>query len=410
MSEKLDRLTQAVRQDAAIRRIRKLQPTGGKGDKIFPPTYPGDGKNAPARHVFEHRRVDDENVLCVLVDSVQSQANRLEEGLRAARDNGAVRFPAITVNFADTEVGDIGRITTLDAPHRVFDAIIRDAELDGTPFRESEHGRRLIAAKSSNASALYELSPTALVFGAWNSTGDGGGLGAKFPRAVVSEVVGVNVATELSDRGVPQPSGQRPGSRIDPLGIRSGVHVWKAADGSWSVDPPKGAKGKNSPKELRPSEVNHSNIAPSLQQLGVSVDYLLHSFVLSFAALRRLKFGDSLERNGATQTTLAALGILSCLAQDRAGYFLRSRCDLVPQEGEPESFEIVRANGSKESFSLSFDEACDLVKQAAERANKHGQDWRDKDLVLQPQEKLVQLVLRSRQQALQGVSEAETEA
>lgn len=415
MSNKLDRLTEAVREDAAIRRIRKLQPTGGKGDKIFPPTYPGNGKNDPPRHVFERRRVNGDNVLCVLVDSVQSQANRLEEGLRTAREDRVAAFPAITVNFADTELSDIGKISTLDAPHRVFDAIIRDAEIDGTPFRDSEHGRKLIAAKSSNASAVYELSPTALVFGAWNSTGDGGGLGAKFPRAVVSEIVGINVATEPTEKDIPEPSGQRPGSRIDPLGIRSGVHVWKSPDGSWSMEPPRGAKNdsrktkKGEPKEVRPSEVNHSNIAPSLQRLGVTVDHLLHSFVLSFAALRRLKFGESAERNTAAQTTLAVLGLLSCLAQDRAGYFLRSRCDLVPEEGETESFEILRANGSREPFSLSLDEACALLKEAAARATKHGQGWRSDDLVLEPQRKLVELVLQSREQALQGVAESEAE-
>ena len=33
-------LRDAVSQGAAFRRIRTLQPVGGKGDKIFPPTYP----------------------------------------------------------------------------------------------------------------------------------------------------------------------------------------------------------------------------------------------------------------------------------------------------------------------------------------------------------------------------------
>jgi hypothetical protein len=37
-------------------------------------------------------------------------------------------FPVIAVDFGGTEVDDIGQITTLDAPHRVFDAIIRDSE------------------------------------------------------------------------------------------------------------------------------------------------------------------------------------------------------------------------------------------------------------------------------------------
>ncbi|MGH7004079.1 MAG: type I-G CRISPR-associated protein Cas7 [Alphaproteobacteria bacterium] len=43
MSLSIDRLTQAVANAAAIRRVRRLQPAGGPGDKIFPPTYPGEG-------------------------------------------------------------------------------------------------------------------------------------------------------------------------------------------------------------------------------------------------------------------------------------------------------------------------------------------------------------------------------
>jgi len=66
--------------------------------------------------VFEYRRVDGHSVLCVLIDSVQSQANRLEEALKVAREAGsAVAFPAIAVDFAGTDVADVGRITTLDA-------------------------------------------------------------------------------------------------------------------------------------------------------------------------------------------------------------------------------------------------------------------------------------------------------
>ncbi len=79
-------LRTAIKEDAAFRRICKLQPVGGKGDKIFPPTYPGERTNDLPRHVFEKRRIDGEDIWCVLVDSVQSQANRLEEALLAAAD------------------------------------------------------------------------------------------------------------------------------------------------------------------------------------------------------------------------------------------------------------------------------------------------------------------------------------
>ena len=394
----------------AARRVRKLQPVGGIGDKIFPPTYPGEGRgqNVTPRHVFEARRIHGENVLCVLIDSVQSQANRLEEALRAARDSGVVGFPLIAVDFSKTEIPDIGRITTLDAPHRIFDAIIRDAELEGVRFRETEPGRRLIEAKAQHARAVYELSPTALVFGAWNSTGEGGGLGAKFPRCVVSEIIGVGVATErqLDTRtGEPadRPSGQRTGSRIDPLGIRSGVKVYRLPNGDWSLDPP-------TPKDkpLRPSEINHSNIAPSVTPLGVSIEYALHCVVLSFSALRRLRFGAA-NADLLGQTALAALALAAVTAQDRAGYFLRSRCDLVPEEASSKQFELIDANGHVESIDLDFAQACALTLDAANAAKAAGLGWRDADLVLRPQAKLVQLVSESRRLALVGQSEVDTE-
>ena len=47
------KLARAVAQDAALRRKQVLQPVGGKGDKIFPPTYPeerrGQGPQACVR-------------------------------------------------------------------------------------------------------------------------------------------------------------------------------------------------------------------------------------------------------------------------------------------------------------------------------------------------------------------------
>ena len=88
-------LMRMVAEDAALRRRQRLQPVGGKGDKIFPPTYPGEGRNnPPPRHVFERRRMDGREVWCVLVDSVQSQANRLEESLL-----GIIRQPSLGIHI-----------------------------------------------------------------------------------------------------------------------------------------------------------------------------------------------------------------------------------------------------------------------------------------------------------------------
>jgi CRISPR-associated protein Csb1 len=381
-----------------------MQPAGGAGDKIFPPTYPGITNNDPPRHVFEHRRIGTDTLLCVLIDSVQSQANRLEEALSLQRAAGAIRFPAIAVTFEDSnDLADIGVVDTLLAPHRVFDAIIRDSMLNGKPFGSTDEGRALVLARPQSAEAIYRLSPNALVFGAWNSTGQGGGLGAKFPRAVVSEIVGVGVARD--DDG--KPSGQRTGSRIDPLGIRSGVRVVKLANGDWRLadDKEKGA--------VKPSEINHSNIAPSVTRLGVSVDYVLHSFVLSLPALRRLRFlgrpGQPSPADAAAHAALAALALAACLAQDEAGYALRSRCDLVPDQDQSDAFEVVRRDGGTEPLAVDLSAVGCLFHAAVRQASDHGLAMRESDLLLQPQEKFVQMIRKSRELALKGEADEDAE-
>lgn len=155
---------------------------------------------------------------------MQSQANRLEDCLlQAARDKG-LKVPYVFVDFRGQSLDGLTEITSLDAPHRVYDAILRDSLLNGEPFMKSDLGQRLAKAKPDDATELLQTSPTALLFGAWHSPGEGGGLGAKFARCLVSEIVAVDVPVEeLVDTRTGEiekrTAGRRTGSRIDPLGL-----------------------------------------------------------------------------------------------------------------------------------------------------------------------------------------------
>jgi len=398
-------LSNMVNTDAAIRRRQKLQPVGGQGDKIFPPTYPGEGRNAPPQHVFERRRlkeqgaVESKDVWCVLVDSVQSQANRLEESLLAAIADG-LRIPHVVVDFSEAKLDGITRITSLDAPHRVYDAILRDSLHNKIPFPESEIGKRLTKAKLEDASALLEVSPTALLFGAWHSTGEGGGLGAKFARCIVSEIVGVGVPVdEIVDPRTGEvkvkTAARRPGSRMDPLGVLRKVEVFKGESG-WDTSE-KGA-GKKAAR-VRPSEINHGNIAPSIDDLGATCDHIEHSFVLSFAALRRLRFGSE-QKNKAARALLAALGLVAVAEQDARGYALRSRCDLVCDGRSP--LHLVKSDGTTADIDVDREKAKALYNAALGDAKKAGFELLSDPLVLSPQNKLVEIVRRSQELALSG--------
>lgn len=356
----IDMLNRATNQEAALRRRQTLQPLGGKGDKIFPPIYPGEGRNAPPRHVYERRRLNGADVWCVLVDSVQSQANRLEECLLDAIREG-VSIPYVEVDFREAQLDGLSKITSLDAPHRVYDAILRDSLYDGTPFMESELGKRLAKAKAEDASALLETSPTALLFGAWHSTGEGGGLGAKFARCLISEIIGIDVpvdevvTNQRTGEIEAQTFGRCTGSRIDPLGILNKVNIYQAKNdpNNWTAREDEAlTKGANKEPVLYPAKkgkpgraslINHGNVTPSVQTLGVTCDHLEHSFVLSFAGLRRLRFGGG-EKEKTGRSLLAALGLVALAEQDARGYALRSRCDLVCDSRA--ALELVHPDGA----------------------------------------------------------------
>ena len=408
-------LTKMVAEDAALRRRQRLQPVGGKGDKIFPPTYPGEGRNnPPPRHVFERRRLDGKDVWSVLVDSVQSQANRLEESLLGVIREKSLCIPHVVVDFTGKGLEGISTITSLEAPHRVYDAIFRDSDLDGTPFMKSDLGKRLVKASNADASALLEVSPTALLFGSWHSTGDGGGIGAKFARSLVSEIVAVEVPVdEQIDQRTGEiqirNAGRRTGSRIDPLGILKSVSIYKK-DGvedwtSFKEEAEKNGKGepklyvkKEKGKEPgKPSGINHGNIPPKVDDFGITCDYLEQMFVLSFAALRRLHFGLDNKKNEIGRALLAALGLMAVAEQDLQGYALRSRCDLVREGKAP--LEVVHADGSTANIALDAPQARGLYREAFAAAKNAGFSFQESPLLLTPQDKLVNIVKQSQDKA-----------
>ena len=445
----INELKNMVDKGAALRRRQKLQPVGGPGDKIFPPTYPGERNNDPPRHVYERRRLNGQDVWCVLIDSVQSQANRLEECLLEAIRDG-VKIPHVVVDFSETDLDGIGEITSLDAPHRVYDAIFRDSNLKvesqkgeednqedrkDTSFMKSEVGLRLARASAKDASALLEISPTALLFGAWHSTGQGGGLGAKFARCLVSEIMGIDVPVEFTEQRQsptaylaqageriftvePVTSARRPSSRIDPLGASSKVKIYRSADdeNDWTTDRERAVINNGDPvlfsrkkgdRAGKPSVINHGNIKPFLQPLGVTCDHAEHTFVLSFAALRRLRFGGS-EKDVAGRNLLAALGLVALTEQDARGYALRSRCDLVCDGRTP--LELVHPDSATKDIPIDRAAAHKLYKEAFETAQQVGFTLCAKPLRLTPQPKLVEIVRRSQELALSGEGGEEEEA
>lgn len=392
----IERLTDAVAGGAvALRSIMRLQPADGPGGKVFPPTF-AVAATAENKYAIEERQVGDQVVTTVLLDSVASQANRAELALLEGWEAGDLEFPVPYVDFTgEHDLADLGRITVLEAPHRFADAIFRDSLLGGTLFRLSDIGQRITEARPGNATDMFRYAPTALLFGQWDSTGPKGGLGSKFQRAYVSEIVGLEAKI-----------GRKVGSRIDPLQIeRDAAVVYEHADPQqrWTLDAAEAAQVKGKPKlaggDGRPSEINHGNIAPSIdaQAGGVTISEARQTTVLSLAALRRLRFvGKSRDAEVAARTAVAALGVAAIAYGHEADHDLRSRCLLIPQRS-PVIEMVGRDGGSPEEVGVDRESAAQLLSEASARAARSDIAWEKAEIALTPAPKLTELLRRSRE-------------
>src|SRR5947209_19590895 len=95
----LSKLQHAVATNAsAIRCITRLQPAGGAGASVFPPTYVVDDQGG--KYAIESRQLGNAKVeKAVLLDSVPSQANRIEEALQRALDEKRMALPLLVVTL-----------------------------------------------------------------------------------------------------------------------------------------------------------------------------------------------------------------------------------------------------------------------------------------------------------------------
>lgn len=386
----------------AVRCRTILQPAAGAGTKVFPPTHAG------GVYATEKRRLPDhaEPVECVLLDSVQSQANRVEDALQQAIDEKRLEMPLIEVNFGNA-VADVQRVTSLQAPHRAADAILRDSltgEKDEKgkplPFRKSEVGRAITDSSLANATGLFRYCPHALFLGVWDSTGPKGGLGAKFARALVSEIVGIDAVI-----------GKKTSSRIDPLQTRAASKVVKLKDGSWKL-----AESDKSKDAMSPSEINHGNIPPDVSDGSATIAHAEHTAVLSLPQLRRLRFPlngaldkdakKQAEIDAAARTVLAALALVGLTLSLDRGCDLRSRCLLFP-EG-PLSFELLEIPGKPTAVSLDSAGAIAIYNEAVKAAVKLGLPWNTQAIPLTPSPELIALVKKSQElAAVEGGEEGE---
>ena len=325
--------------DSAVRGLsitRELQPLGGRGDTVSPPTFAqAEGDEKGPRYVWSERRIGDEMVSTCLLDSPASQANRIEESLL-----DLVQSDKLTLPLHRMDVPHIGVLTDLELPHRTYDAAIGTARLadDGTEWKQSKIAKQIREASRRNAAALLEHTPLVLVLGGWDSH-SGTAANAwqgRHEKAVWSKIVAVD-AFKMS----------RPGGRLDPMGLPSsdkvdlGAGVKKLVEQGLGVVPPSMEK---------------------FPHLSITMRHAEQRSVISFGVFRKIGFGGQ-DKDKAARDFLAALGILGVAALHRSGGHLRSECDLVCERTD--GWQIRRDDSPDETLSgITVEFALTVVKKA----------------------------------------------
>ncbi len=342
--------------------VTELAPAGGSQSAIAPAKFALRGRDGGA-YAFEQRYLDGAPAQAVLVDSKQSQLNRAEQALRLAIDEGhsvLSRLPRVEVTYDRGGVEET--FTDLDLPHRVFDGHVRAGSVDGTPVTQLDSYRAIRNSTPANARALMDASPISLVFGSWDSSRSA--RQGRWRSVLVGEIVGF---CEDSDPAV------KGGARVDPVGMKielteaglKGLAVDQKAEltaNTYDKAVREAAKAKGD-KRVSAAMLGLGGIPPTLEALaGVACRRIIRSHVLSFAALRQIRFGAGAEGDAACRALLAALA-LNALARSDAELVLRANCDL--QEASPTVMRLDQRGGEFLSMAPLGIKAADALLASA---------------------------------------------
>lgn len=354
MSELLERFDHLLSDTgpAAITLAQWLKPVGDP--IIFPPTYANPKEREPAVYNIDyfgetaslgrrfdrfkktHTWVNSERVeegqirsVCVL-DSVPSQANRIEPALGRLRDvkGDPVRLvPTVKVN---AQVNGQNVVIDLleDAGHRVADASIRHTSI------ADDVNKAILARKERpypDSKPLALLAPTSLVFGMWDSQASG----VKVPRLITSIIRAYDV------REYRRSSQFNPAMDFEAAGVTT-------------------EKG-----DVRLSEVGMDG-APSTFQLGgvEALGGIRRDASLNLCTLRdiRTKPDDETRK---LQRYILGLSLVAMTFLDGKVLNLRQGCQLVADPTKPMERKTINADGTDSTFEIDATSALQYAVAAA---------------------------------------------
>jgi CRISPR-associated protein Csb1 len=306
--------------DVAALVVRQyLAPVEERDAIIFPPTYPvrkDESGNSVAGYNID--RFSDGSSVCQ-IDSVGSQANRMEPIF--SRKRYAHLVPQVVIEAGER------RIDLLEAGHRAADAIVRFSTL-GPQLHEAFRVYR----ETGNAAPLARIAPTSLVFGAWDSRATQ----VKLPRIVRSVIRAYNVK-ELT---------------------RSAQYSTIAGEILGQGDAEVTTRGPKAELGLAhvPAVKTHGGVR--LEDAGE----IRREGILNLAALRALA-GSSDEETLQIRRYVLGLALVSITAPLDPN--LREGCELVPDPNKQATWKRVNHDGTRCDEAMRHEDALGFATAAA---------------------------------------------
>jgi CRISPR-associated protein Csb1 len=304
---------------AAIVIREPLVPVEGPDGVIFPATFAAaeDKKVFPGGYNIDPP-VGDKNVC--LVDSVGSQANRIEPIFAKPEYAGLV--PQVVITAGEKSVN------LLEAGHRAGDAIVRC-----TPLQQTLQDAFKSVLKG-DAAKMAKIAPTSLVFGVWDSRDTQ----AKLPRLVASTIRAFDVQ-KLTRSAQFNPSADYIGLNLLEDTTETKVKDAYAERGFIHV----------------PATGSHGGV---IAKGGIRRDV-----TFSLAALRLLAAGDDAKQTLALRRYVLGLALVALTAPPQT--YLRQGCNLVPDIDNRRKATLVSADGKRDDFKLTHEQAIAFAKLAA---------------------------------------------
>jgi len=337
----------------AITLMEVLEPSEGKAAIIFPPTF---ATRSAIPYQIDELRSDiappaaqpGEEVNTCLIDSVGSQANRMEScfKLRDLSDLVPQIEIELEINF---------KVNLLDVGHRVADGAVRFSE-----FSHDAQDAILQLKDDANAEPLARLAPTSLIFGFWDSRP--GTTMYKFGRILSSTIRATNV--------VPVKRSAQFNPAFDPSRIGFADELPEGAEESqgYEESADRAVDGKDPLSRLglraAPAVGTHGGVRVFGQ--------IVRRTQINLVGLRALAVTgkDNVGRltiNKAETLKLRRylLGLALVAAQCQTHYKLREGCLLIRSHEALPQFSIVFPDGQREDCPLNLAQSFSFAKEAA---------------------------------------------